>query len=116
MNIRVEDLGDDGLTVIYLEGRLDSYTNKILEDRIDKLLSQEKINLLFDLSKLDYINSSALGSLIATIQRTRLLGGSTSLCGAQGKVAYILKITKVESQMTVFESVEEAIRANRDLE
>ncbi|MFC1851454.1 STAS domain-containing protein [candidate division CSSED10-310 bacterium] len=111
MKLQIDDIPESPIKVVRLSGRLDSYTNKIFEESIEKLFEKNHHYLVFDLSGLDYINSTGLGTIMAAYQRADLVNGFVAVCGAKGKVAMIFRITKVGLQIKIFEHEEEAVRA-----
>lgn len=68
-------------------------------------------NLLFDLSKMSHIDSSALGFLVRVLQKCRAAGGTVRLASLQPHPKVVFDITKVYRVFEIFDSVEEARKA-----
>lgn len=56
---------------------------------------------VIDMSKLDYIDSSGLGVLIALNKVSIKSGGSVSLCGLQGTVEELFEVTHLKKVFKV---------------
>jgi anti-sigma B factor antagonist len=75
------------------------------------LISQDKVKLVLDLSKLSYINSSGLGILINLLKTVQVKGGDIKLTGLQGELRELFSITSLDQIFSVFSSVDEAVAA-----
>jgi len=75
-------------------------------------LQEGKINrLVLNLEKLDWMGSLGLGALISCMTTMRNAGGDVHLCNLNPKLRSLLKITKLELVMPVYDSTDTAIRS-----
>ncbi len=65
-----------------------------------KMISEGKKNVVGDLSKVNFMNSSGLGTLIIAVTSLRNAGGDFKICGASERIESILMVTKL---ITVFD-------------
>ena len=68
-------------------------------------------NIVMDLGRVELIDSSGLGTLIALLKRISERGGDMKLAGLQKKVRLVFEITRAYKIFEIFDSVEEATRA-----
>jgi anti-sigma B factor antagonist len=96
--------------IFSFEGKINNSdeTTEILET-LDKELEQEKKSFLYDVSKLEYITSSGLNFFIRSLTRIRNVGGEIILCGVQGNVEKLLKISKLNEIFTLSPSIQAAL-------
>jgi anti-sigma B factor antagonist len=96
--------------VFSFEGKINNSddTTEILST-LDKEIAQEKKSFLYDVSKLEYITSSGLNFFIRSLTRIRNVGGEIVLCGVQGNVEKLLKISKLNEIFTLSPNVNEAL-------
>lgn len=95
-----------------------SLKGKILDDtQLDELLGTVEDQLtavggkaVFDLSELDYINSSGINFCIRLLTKARVHGGDLVLCGIHGKVKTIVEIAKMDEVFKTTDSLDEAIQ------
>ena len=73
-----------------------------LFDLVDK---QNRSRLILDLSKVQYLSSSALGVLIPLHEKIKKLKGRLVLCGVNSDIRKVFKITKLE-KLFAFKSTE----------
>jgi anti-anti-sigma factor len=82
-------------TVVELRGELDASTVEILQDHLSRLVEAGVRRVLVDLSGLTYTDSRGIGTLLATHQRLRTLGGELFIHQPTPQVARVFGITGV---------------------
>jgi anti-sigma B factor antagonist len=110
MSLTIKIEHQDKSVVFSFAGKINNSedTTEVLNS-LDKELSQEKKSFLYDVSKLEYITSSGLNFFIRSLTRIRNVGGEIILCGVQGNVEKLLKISKLNEIFTLSPNVEEAL-------
>jgi anti-sigma B factor antagonist len=68
-------------------------------------------DVVLQLDRLDYVDSSGLGALIRLMQAARAKGGDVKLSGVPARLQKMLDLTHLSSQFEIYESMEEAITA-----
>jgi anti-anti-sigma factor len=68
-------------------------------------------DVVLQLDRLDFIDSSGLGALMRLMQAARAKGGDLKLSGLQPKIRKMLEMTHLLSQFETYDSIEEAITA-----
>jgi len=68
-------------------------------------------NVIVDLTNVDFLDSSGLGSLIALLKRISDRGGDMKIVGLQKKVRMIFEITRAYKIFDIFDNTDEAIKA-----
>ncbi len=58
--------------------------------------------MLVDLSKVSYMDSSGLGTLVVLAGKLDRLGGKLVICGAQGKVREVIEISRVDRLLGMY--------------
>ncbi len=80
-----------------------------LHDTLHELKEQGKKNVVIDLSKTKFMNSSGLGLLISGMTTMRNSGGDLRLANVADKIQSLLVITKLITVFKHYDSVDEAI-------
>lgn len=97
--------------VIRPTGELDMTNATTFKEDIKKEFVQEgKVNIILDLSSVNYIDSTGLGVLISLQRSCRMGGGALVFCGLENNLKRILKMTSLDSVFTIRESLEEALK------
>lgn len=99
-----------GYDIVHLAGELiDKTQSTDLSVKIDELIAEQKIKLIFDLQELKYINSSGLNVMINILSRIRKTGGEVVITHVAKRVNELLIITKLNTVFTVTESMDSAV-------
>lgn len=82
-----------------------------LSDDIKKFIAEGKTNVVADLSKVTFMNSSGLGILISTLTSLRNAGGDLKICGASDRIESLLIVTKLITVFDHYKTQDEAVKA-----
>ena len=85
-----------------------------LHDTLHELKEGGKTNVVVDLSKVKFMNSSGLGMLISAMTTMRNAGGDLRLAKVADRIQSLLVITKLITVFKHYESVEEAAKTYED--
>ncbi len=95
-------------TVIPLEGEIDLHVSPRIAATLNTALKEQPRNLIVDLSKVSYIDSSGLAVLIEAMQNVEKYGGKFALAGLQQNVKPIFEIARLDQVFRIFPDVESA--------
>jgi len=100
-----------GITVLKFSGRItmgpDSAEIQVL---VRKLLGEDRKKLVFDLSEVNYIDSTGLGILTVCSATMKTGGGALRVAGAQPLPQKLFQITQLDKILSFFPTVEDACR------
>jgi len=85
-----------------------------LHDTLHELKEGGKTNVVVDLSKVKFMNSSGLGMLISAMTTMRNAGGDLRLAKVADRIQSLLVITKLITVFKHYESVEDAAKSYED--
>ena len=103
---------DSDLAAVQVSGELDLATVGMLEAKIDQAVTRGSAQLLIDFTECGFIDSSVLAVLVG-LRRGRL-GDSVPprfAIVAQDQPLGVLRLTKLDREMLVFPSLQEALSA-----
>jgi anti-sigma B factor antagonist len=103
----------DGIEVIDVQGEIDIYTAPRLRELLIDLVGKGSYQLVVNLDKVGFLDSTALGVLVGTLKRVRAHDGSLNLVCTQQRILKILKITGLTEVFGVYPSADQAIAATR---
>lgn len=110
MNYNVEERYNS--VVITLKGNvMGGPDGAKLHDTLHELKEQGKTNVVVDLSKVKFMNSSGLGMLISAMTTMRNSGGDLRLANVADRIQSLLVITKLITVFKHFDSVEAAAQS-----
>ena len=94
--------------IIELEGEVDVYTAPQLKQQMISLLESGAKELVVDLTKVDYLDSTALGVLIGGLKRMRERDGNMVLVCPSPRIRRVFEITGLDKIFDIFNVQQEA--------
>jgi anti-sigma B factor antagonist len=107
--IGVRQSGD--VSLVELSGRLTSFEIKAFRDMIEGLLKQGQRNIILNLTRLDYLDSSGIGELARSYVSAVKHGGAMRVVGLAPKVEEVLKITQLYQVFPEFPDEDSALES-----
>lgn len=105
-------LEKDNCVVVEFKGQLTGGpAAQGFRNEISTLAEKGSTNVVGDMGDVSFMNSSGLGTLIATLTSLRSKGGDLKLCNAQDRIKSLLKISKLFTVFDMYETRDEAIEA-----
>lgn len=80
-----------------------------LNEKLHELIEEDKTNVVADLGKVKFMNSSGLGMLIGGMTTMRKAGGDLRIANATDKIESLLVITKLITVFEHYKSLDEAV-------
>ena len=93
MDLKLGHHATDGIEVIDVQGEIDIYTAPRLRELLIDLVSKGSYQLVVNLDKVGFLDSTGLGVLVGGLKRVRAHDGSLNLVCTQQRILKILKIT-----------------------
>ncbi len=105
----------DNCKIFHMSGRLmdQKEADHMMSVLETELGSDRDVNVLLDMSQLQYMNSTGLNILINVLTRTRKAGGDALISGLSSGVRQLFVVTKLDTVFTIKGSVEEALDSLR---
>src|SRR6056297_3163645 len=87
-----------------------------LNEKLHELIEEDKHNIVVDLGKVKFMNSSGLGMLIGGLTTMRKAGGDLRIANATDKIESLLVVTKLITVFQHYKSLDEAVESFADSE
>src|SRR5437763_15215679 len=109
MNLLIDER-PDGIAVVAWGERsaLDASKAEELRQRVGEVQARCP-RLIFDMSQVEFVDSSIIGALVGFLRRTRAAGGDTKLVAMTPDVETIFEVTRLQRVFSVHPSVSAAI-------
>jgi anti-sigma B factor antagonist len=100
-----------GLRVVVVSGELDLFAAPELKQAISESLTDGSRDLIVDLTRTVFIDSSGLAVLMVAMKRAQSLNGRLVVVDAGGSVARTFRVAGVDQILTIVTSREAALAA-----
>ena len=107
MTLSTESM-DGGITRVLLDGRLDIHGSAAIDLKMNVLAGSSKF-LLLDLSKVSFLGSMGLRSIVLPAQAVKRRGGKMALFGPVPMVEEVLKASNIGEIIPIFHELDEAV-------
>jgi len=108
--VQTEEL-EDGIRAFTVRGELDMSTAPELERALERGLADEEASIMLDLSECEFIDSTGIALIVRAWQKLEGDGGKGRfvLCCINHQVRRLLKITGVESSISMHQGRDAAL-------
>jgi len=98
-----------GTALVEVEGEVDAHTAGDLDKALSDLLAQGHSRLVLDFTRLDYISSAGLRTLLRAQQAARKFGGEVRLFGLNDHVLKVFEMAGFHRMLRIAATREEAL-------
>ncbi len=112
-NLQFSVLSVEGLLdtiIIELQGIINTYNVVSFKEHLYLLIKQGYVNIIFDMTHIEYISASGVGLFIQLLSTIRKESGDIILTGLQSNVAEIFDISGLSDFFTVSSSVKYGLK------
>jgi anti-anti-sigma factor len=102
----------DRPNILPLEGEIDLHVSPNVAETLRAMTRKKPRRLVIDLTRVTYVDSSALAVFIEGKQRVEAYGGKFALAGLHDDVRTILEMAKLDQIFRIFPDVDSALAAN----
>src|ERR1700691_2527769 len=100
---------DSGIAVVTISGRLVlGKDEERLETVTSESLKQGQKKFVFDISALDYADSSGIGTLVSCLTNIKKAGGDLRMAGANVRMMRLFQMTGVQTLISMYPTTAEA--------
>lgn len=109
MHLQVSTDRSGDATVVHAVGELDLHTAPMLQTELEQAIAAGANLLVADLSQVDFMDSTGLSVIVATVAALRELQGELRVVSATDRISKVFTLTGVDQQVGMFSSVAEAL-------
>ena len=113
MDLKLSNSNKDGIEIVDVEGEIDVYTAPRLRELLIELVNKKNYQLVVNMEKVEFLDSTGLGVLVGGLKRVRAHDGSLDLVCTQERILKIFRITGITKVFGIHESVDQAIAARK---
>ena len=111
MDLSVSSSEQGGVTIVHVAGEIDVYTAPLLREVLDKQIAEGRTDLVVDLEKVTFMDSTGLGVLVGRLKLVRGQNGSLRIVSAEERILKVFSITGLDKVFHIHPSIDEATAA-----
>ena len=109
MTLEMTNSSVDDVTVIQLEGKMNTATSSNADAHLSQLIADGSNKLLLNMGGVDYISSSGLRVILANGKKISTSGGKLVFCNLNPSVGEVFRISGFNSIFPVFDTEQDAL-------
>jgi anti-sigma B factor antagonist len=111
VDLSVSSSEQGGVTIVHAAGEIDVYTAPLLREVLDKQIAEGRTDLVVDLEKVTFMDSTGLGVLVGRLKLVRGQNGSLRIVSAEERILKVFSITGLDKVFHIHPSIEHATAA-----
>ncbi len=98
----------DNYQLFRLTGLLDAFSEPTFRKVLDKCIDEGPNNIILDLSKIEFLDSSGLGALVQLVKKAQTVTGTLQVV-TNARVTQTVKLVRLEQFLSLQPSIEAAL-------
>ena len=111
--MEISNFENDGIEVIQIKGHLSAENAEMLRSKFLELFATQR-KFVFDLSEMENLDSTGLGTLVFCLKSCTEFNGTMILANLTQRARMIFEITKAFRIFDIYDDLSEAIKAARE--
>jgi anti-sigma B factor antagonist len=109
--MQIDDDRVNGISVLQIKGRIDVSNAKLLKTKVQELIGHGAVNFLIAMEKVDYIDSSGLGILVACLKAANAVGGTVKISGLKQYPKQVFQTMRLDRVFQLYDESAQALNA-----
>lgn len=110
MDIQIREEANN-VVIFDINGEIDLYNAPEIKKKIKEFMDQGKHNIIVNLDKVSYIDSSGIGVLISSLSQLKKVGGGLKIINVYASVKKVFELTKLTSFFDIYENEKDAVES-----
>ena len=102
---------DGNTAIVEVGGEVDLYSSPKMREALVGLTNGRSPAVLVDLSRVEYMDSSGVATLVEGLQRARQYGAQFKLAGLPPAIRDVFRFARLEKVFDIYEDTQAALRA-----
>ncbi len=111
MSLEITESLHEGVVILALKGRLTAGESSALREKVDQAIAAGHLNVIFDLTHVDYLDSTGLGGMVICYTTLKRHGGALKLVNPNKRNVELLALTKLHTIFEVFIEPQDAVNS-----
>ncbi len=110
--MKISEKAHNEIMVLNLSGKImGGDDHELFHSQVKTLISEGYVDVVLNMSKVNWINSTGLGVLVSGFHTVKKNGGQMKICCVSDRIDNILNVTQLKLVFETFDSEEKALAA-----
>ncbi|HZU27233.1 MAG TPA: STAS domain-containing protein [Bryobacteraceae bacterium] len=111
MSLEISESMREGIVILSLKGRLTVGESNSIREKINQEAAAGHVNVILDLSGVDYVDSTGLGTMVICFTSLKKQNGALKLVNPNKRNVELLLLTKLHTIFQVFTDLQDAVNS-----
>ncbi len=111
MSLEIRESTREEVVILSLKGRLAVGESSSIRDKVNEEIAAGCFNVILDLTHVDYVDSTGLGSMVICFTSLKKKGGALKLVNPNKRNVELLLLTKLHTIFEVYTEVQDAVNS-----
>jgi anti-sigma B factor antagonist len=111
MSLEISESIREGVVILALKGRITAGESTAIREKVDQAIAAGHLNVIFDLTHVDYVDSTGLGGMVICYTTLKKHGGALKLVNPNKRNVELLALTKLHTIFEVFVEPQDAVNS-----
>lgn len=110
MNISIDIKETESKSAVKVSGEIDAYTAPQLREKLFPMSEKEGVNMVVDLSEVNYMDSTGLGVFVGVFKNVRANNGEFKIVGVSDRLQRLFEITGLADIIDINSQIEGGVQ------
>ena len=101
---------EGSITILHLEGKFNANAVSSVKKKVNQLIAENHVLLVFDYSRVDFVDSSGLGCMLSCFNLLKSKNGNLKVAGMSVKVRSVFELIQMHKMFESFETAADAVQ------
>jgi anti-anti-sigma factor len=111
MSLEIRESSREDIIILSLKGRITMEESDSLREAVQQLIGDGHRRMLFDLTHVDYVDSTGLGGMVICYTSLKRLDGALKLVNPNKRNIEMLALTRLHTIFEVFTELQDAVNS-----
>lgn len=112
MHLKLQNKGTT--LIVSIIGELDHHSTEYIKQRVDgEIIKSTTKNIVFDFSKVSFMDSSGIGVIMGRYKNVENLNGKTAIINVNAQIRRIFEMSGLLRLIPIYDNIDSAISAFR---
>ena len=111
MSLEVSESLREGVLILSLKGRITAGETGAIREKVDQAIASGHLNVVFDLTHVEYVDSTGLGGMVICYTTLKRHGGALKLVNPNKRNVELLALTRLHTVFEVFNEPQDAVNS-----